>query len=97
MPVKLICVAKFQIQFICSKYHNKWYLHHSKDLKRTCHSGHPPVGNDHVDLSICHVNPKVENYIRCVLNESIQAITVSALVFNNFQITLTGKSIFKFS
>ena len=89
--------CKFQIQIICSKHDNKWYLRHSKDLKHNSHYGHLPVDNDHVDLSICHVNSKVENYIRCLLNERVPSTTVSALVFNNYQITLTSKSIFKFS
>ena len=47
--------CKFQIQIICSKHDNKWYLRHSKDLKHNSHYGHLPVDNDHVDLSICHV------------------------------------------
>ena len=89
--------CNFQIQIICSKHDNKWYLRHSKHSMRACHSGHLPVDNDHVDLSICHVNSKVENYIRSLLNEKVPATTVSALVFNNFKITLSSKSIFKLS
>ena len=84
--------CKFTIQFICSKADERWYIRRNKSNCYS-HTGHLPVCPDHVDVSINHLDVKVDEYICELLDELVTASQISNLVFQKFGINISDNAV----
>ena len=64
--------CNFSIQIVCTKNDNKWYLRHNKETDNY-HSGHLPIANSHLQMSILNIDKEVLEYVDELLSQKVDA------------------------